>query len=56
METTQRTPLSSAHCRGLADAHYDDRTKLMLRSMAEEFDQQAVRLDESRYLWSLVCF
>lgn len=36
------------HCRDLAEAHYDDRTQLMLRSMARQFDENADQLEVSR--------
>jgi hypothetical protein len=34
------------HCRDLAHGHISERTRLILRSMANEFDQQARKLDE----------
>jgi regulator of extracellular matrix RemA (YlzA/DUF370 family) len=36
------------HCRQLAEALYDERTRAMLRTMAEEFDQEAVQKDAVR--------
>jgi hypothetical protein len=35
------------HCRDLAEAHYDRRTQLMLRSMAKQFDEHAAQLEVS---------
>jgi hypothetical protein len=36
------------HCRRLAEAHYDERIQLMLRRIAEEFDQDAAQLDTAQ--------
>jgi hypothetical protein len=33
--------LRAEHCRHLADSQFDERLRLILRTMAEEFDQQA---------------
>ena len=34
------------HCRDLAQGQISERTRLILRTMASEFDQQARELDE----------
>ena len=33
------------HCRQLAEAHYDEQIRAMLRTMAEDFDEQALQKD-----------
>jgi len=35
------------HCRHLADSQIDERTRLILRTMADEFDKQALDLDDA---------
>ncbi|MFL6729350.1 MAG: hypothetical protein ACJ8E3_05820 [Sphingomicrobium sp.] len=44
-----RTPhelrLHAEHCRHLADSQIDERVRLILKTMASEFDQQARDLD-----------
>jgi hypothetical protein len=46
-----RTPLQlrqhAEHCRHLADSQVDERVRLILRTMAGEFDKQAVELDDA---------
>jgi hypothetical protein len=43
------TPLQlrrqAEHCRQLAESHFDERTRLILETMANEFDQQAYDMD-----------
>jgi hypothetical protein len=43
------TPLQlrrhAEHCRTLADSQADERVRLILNTMAEEYDRQAVDLD-----------
>jgi len=49
IDIVDRTPLElrrhAEHCRHLADSQFDDRVRLILRTMATEFDQQAFDLD-----------
>jgi hypothetical protein len=45
------TPLQlrrqAEHCRQLAESHFDERTRLILKTMANEFDQQAHDMDST---------
>jgi len=46
------TPLQlrrhAEHCRYLADSQVDERIRLILKTMASEFDQQALELDPDK--------
>jgi hypothetical protein len=44
--SAQQLRLHAEHCRDLAHGQNDERTRLILRTMAKEFDQQARALDE----------
>jgi len=41
-DTPQQLRHQAAHCRHLADSQHDERMRLILRTMASEFDQQAL--------------
>ena len=40
-ETPQQLRQQAEHCRHLAKSQFDERTRVILKTMAEEFDQQA---------------
>jgi hypothetical protein len=40
-DTPQQLRHQAEHCRHLADTHNDERIRLILKTMATEFDQQA---------------
>jgi DNA-binding ferritin-like protein len=42
-ERSDQLRRQAQHCRELADAHSDERTRVMLRSMAKELDEHAVQ-------------
>ena len=44
--SAQQLRLHAEHCRDLAHGQNDERTRVILRTMADEFDQQARDLDE----------
>jgi hypothetical protein len=44
-ETPQQLRQRAEHCRHLADSQFDERLRLILRFMADEFDQQAQETD-----------
>jgi hypothetical protein len=43
--TQQELRRQADHCRHLADSQFDERLRLILETMASEFDQQALDLD-----------
>ena len=49
LSAVDSTPLQlrrhAEHCRSLAETQADERTRLILNTMADEYDQQAVDLD-----------
>jgi hypothetical protein len=49
--TVDSTPLQlrqhAEHCRQLAESQVDERTRLILHTMASEFEQQALELDSA---------
>jgi hypothetical protein len=47
-ETPQQLRQQAEHCRHLAKSQFDDRIKLILTTMAKEFDQQASALSPSK--------
>jgi len=51
LAVVDRTPLQlrqhAEHCRHLANSQVDERIRLILRTMAGEFDKQAVELDHA---------
>lgn len=44
-ETPQELRRHAEHCRHLAKSQFDERLRLILRTMANEFDEQALRFD-----------
>lgn len=44
-EPPEQLRRQAQHCRELAEAHYDERTQLMLLSMARQFDENAAELE-----------
>jgi hypothetical protein len=44
-ETPYQLRRRAQHCRHLADSQFDERLRLILKSMADEFDQQAHESD-----------
>ena len=40
-ETPQQFRQQAEHCRHLAESQFDERVRLILKTMADEFDQQA---------------
>jgi hypothetical protein len=44
--TPQQLRQQAEHCRHLAKSQFDDRVRLILNSMADEFDQQARDTDD----------
>jgi hypothetical protein len=44
--SAQQLRLHAEHCRDLAHGQNDERTRVILRTMADEFDQQARDLDD----------
>jgi hypothetical protein len=50
--SAQQLRLHAEHCRDLAHGQNDERTRVILRTMADEFDQQARVIDQERPLLS----
>jgi hypothetical protein len=50
--SAQQLRLHAEHCRDLAHGQNDERTRLILRTMADEFDQQARDIDKETELLS----
>jgi hypothetical protein len=46
--TPQQLRQHAEHCRHLANSQVDERMRLILKTMADEFDQQAVDLRAAR--------
>jgi hypothetical protein len=44
-ETPHQLRQHAEHCRHLAKSQFDERTRLILKTMADEFDQQAHDID-----------
>lgn len=45
-DTPKQLRHQAEHCRHLADSQNDERTRLILKSMASEFDQQALDAED----------
>jgi hypothetical protein len=50
--SAQQLRLHAEHCRDLAHGQNDERTRVILRTMADEFDQQARDIDQEGELLS----
>ena len=48
--SAQQLRLHAEHCRDLAHGQNDERTRVILKTMAEEFDQQARDIEEDGQL------
>jgi hypothetical protein len=46
-QTPQQLRQQAEHCRHLAESQFDERVRLILRDMADEFDQQATYSEAS---------
>jgi len=46
-QTPQQLRQQAEHCRHLAESQFDERVRLILRNMADEFDQQATDSESS---------